>query len=307
MYQEMYDLPFRASDYEPSEGFTPVPAGDYQVMVVDANIDLTRNQESHLFKVTYQVTEGEFVNRKLWSQHNIDHRNPEAQNIARREVSALAHAINRPDAERMQDYLHGRCQVSVVIRQDEGYDPKNVIKGWKTVDGQKPKRRAEFRNDDTGQERHRPVPGTAETGAAAGLEGQTPAQARAWERPQGEPVTARTASNQPPARAVPNLPDGEKLTGTETTGKAYKTESTSIDSEIQRRERIQDLSREALGIPESTDNDQEVYRMALESIQNSRTLAELKQTGKDLEDKVHPDLAGELRQHFMDRMMILDE
>ena len=306
-HEDLYDLPFRASDYEPAEGLVPVPNGDYQVIVNDAEICRTRNGVGHLFKVTYQITEGEHVNRKLWSQHNIDNPSEEAQRIARCEVSALAHAINRPDAERMQDYLHGRCQVAVVIQEDAGYAPKNVVKGWKTVDGEKPKRRAEFRGERAGQERHRPVPGAPEAGTETGMEGQIQAPPRPFERAQGEPVTARTDSHPPSARTATGRPDGEELAGTESTHTKHPQETSTPEDESQRRERIQDLSRDGLGIPELTDKDREVYQVALESIQNSRTLTELRQTGKDLKGKVHPDLAGELRQHFMDRMMTLDE
>lgn len=109
---------------------------------------------------------------------------------------------------------------------------------------------------------------------------------------QGESVTVRTESDQPPARIDTDLPDGEKLTGTESTKQRIQTENTTEVDKDSTADRIRKKLHEQKQVPvsEPNDADRETLQVAVDSMTSCRTLGELDQCGEDLQGMIHPDL-----------------
>ena len=125
----MAQLGFNAGDYDPADDFSPIPAGEYVVMMTEAVVDYT-SKGGQLVKLTYTVMDGEFQGRKFWSNHNIVNSNPKAEEIGRKEISRIAHAIGQPKLSDTDQLLNQVVRVTVIIKQDAGYAPKNEVKKW---------------------------------------------------------------------------------------------------------------------------------------------------------------------------------
>ena len=80
--------------------------------------------------------EGQHESRKLWSQHNIVNSSPKAEEIGRKELSRIAHAIGRPMINDTEQLLNQVVRIRIVIKNDPGYGPKNEVKKWINVGGQ---------------------------------------------------------------------------------------------------------------------------------------------------------------------------
>ena len=119
----------------------------------------------------------------------------------------------------------------------------------------------------------------------------------------GETVTVRTESDQPSARAATDHPEGKSLTGTEKTPDNTHTEDTdTIDVAQDHTERIQNILRQNHQVPvaEPTEEDVEVLKMAIDSLQSCRTLEELKQCANNLKAYLHPELAKKARTVYLE-------
>ena len=125
----MAQLGFNAGDYDPADDFAPLPAGEYVVMITEGAVDYT-SKGGQMVKLTYTVMDGEFQGRKLWSNHNIVNNSPKAEEIARKEISRIAHAIGQPKLSDTDQLLNQVVRVTAIVKQDVGYNPKNEIKKW---------------------------------------------------------------------------------------------------------------------------------------------------------------------------------
>lgn len=131
----MAQLGFNAGDYDPTDEFEPLPPGEYLTMVTEASLENTKTG-GRMVKLTYTIMEGQYESRKLWSQHNIENRSPRAEEIGRKELSRIAHAIGQPMISDTDQLLNQVVRIRVVIKNDPGYGPKNEVKKWINVGGQ---------------------------------------------------------------------------------------------------------------------------------------------------------------------------
>ena len=131
----MAQLGFNADDYDPADDFEPLPAGDYLTMITESSLENTKSG-GQMVKLTYTVMEGAFEGRKLWSQHNIINSSPKAEEIGRKEISRIAHAIGQPRINDTEQLLQQVVRITIVLKNDPGYGPKNEVKKWINVGGQ---------------------------------------------------------------------------------------------------------------------------------------------------------------------------
>lgn len=123
---------------EPSNDFSPIPPGTYAMEVIESDIAETKNGRGILLKLTLRVTEGEFENRRVWSQLNIRHENQQAQEIGQRQLSDLSRACGFTANPSDSEDFHGiPIKVSVKIgKAQEGYEPRNEVSRFIAADQQ---------------------------------------------------------------------------------------------------------------------------------------------------------------------------
>ena len=79
---------FNADDVEPTQGYSPLPAGEYEFVVVEQTIKLSKSGSNYL-SVVYEVVEPvDYAGRKHFENLNLWHNNPEVVEIAQRSLSA---------------------------------------------------------------------------------------------------------------------------------------------------------------------------------------------------------------------------
>ena len=128
-------LNFDASQVQPNEGgLDPVPAGWYNVNLIESDIAPTKDGAGRLLNLKFTILDGQFANRKIYNRLNIVNANPTAQEIARGQLSALCHAcgvIQVADSAQ----LHGiplKVRVKITPAKD-GYEAKNEITAFKNI------------------------------------------------------------------------------------------------------------------------------------------------------------------------------
>jgi hypothetical protein len=132
----MTELNFDANTVDPMGKFTPIPMDDYLAIITDSEMKDTKKGDGKYLLLTYEIADGEFKGRKIFETLNLVNSNQTAVEIAQRALSAVCRATGvlhpKDSAE-----LHGKpLVISVGIRAgSNGFDEKNIIKGYSRVDG----------------------------------------------------------------------------------------------------------------------------------------------------------------------------
>jgi hypothetical protein len=135
----MSKLLFDASKVAPATPFEPVPAGWYPVVIDKSEVKPVKPPGSGKYiKIECVIIDGEYKNRRIFAQLNIENKSAQAQEIGQQQFSALCHATGVIRLNDTQE-LHGKpFQIKVSVKADEGYEPKNDVKGFKAVEGGAP-------------------------------------------------------------------------------------------------------------------------------------------------------------------------
>lgn len=129
-------LQFDSTEVDPAKPFEVLPKDKYQVIISDTEMKDTKSGTGQYLQCEYTIVDGEYQGRKLWSRHNLVNPNKTAEEIARRELSAICHAVGVLKVNDSAE-LHDRplmIEVSIGKNKDTG-DATNEIKGWSALEG----------------------------------------------------------------------------------------------------------------------------------------------------------------------------
>lgn len=129
---------FDANQVTPQAPFEVLPPDAYCVQIVRSEMRATKSGDGQYLELEMDVLDGPFLGRKLWDRLNLINRNPQATEIARRQLSAICHAIGVLEVSDSEQ-LHGRPFVAVVKveeRKDRPGEMSNRISGYKAINHQ---------------------------------------------------------------------------------------------------------------------------------------------------------------------------
>ena len=127
------DFQFNAEEYEPLDGFEPIPAGEYTASVVSSQIKPSKNGRGTYLELVWEVLDGECQGHRVWHRIMITHPSEKCVAMGRRKLSSVCHAV---DVMQLNDSseLHGiPTKIRVVVKEEVGYDPTNEVAGFPEV------------------------------------------------------------------------------------------------------------------------------------------------------------------------------
>jgi len=121
---------FDASQVEPTS-FDPLPAGKYLAVITESEMRPTKKGAGQFLNLTFEIVEGEYRGRKVWARLNLKNPNPQAEQIARGQLSAICRAVGvmAPKDSLELHNLPLVVTVKVKKREDTG-DLQNEISGY---------------------------------------------------------------------------------------------------------------------------------------------------------------------------------
>lgn len=122
---------FNAHNIEPNADFDPIPAGKYLAVITDSGMKPTKNGNGRYLELTFQVIDGPYKGRLLWSRLNLENPSDQAVQIARGELSAICRAVGVMQPKDSVEIHNLPLVVNVKCknREDTG-DIVNEIKGY---------------------------------------------------------------------------------------------------------------------------------------------------------------------------------
>ena len=126
---------FNATEVTPTTGFEPIPKGKYNAVIVESDEKATRSGSGSYLEFTYEIIDGEYKGRKLWSRHNVRNQNQKAVEIARKEVSAICHAVGTLQIKYTEDLHNKPLVINVSTTRNETGEITNEIRGFEAAGG----------------------------------------------------------------------------------------------------------------------------------------------------------------------------
>ena len=126
---------FDARTVDPVTSFEPIAAGKYVAVITDSQMKSTKNGDGKYLELTFEVVEGQYKGRKLWSRLNLENPSEQAVQIARGELSAICRAVGvmKPVDSAELHNLPLCIKVACKKRDDTG-EITNEIKAYKNKD-----------------------------------------------------------------------------------------------------------------------------------------------------------------------------
>jgi hypothetical protein len=129
-------LNFNANTVAPDAGSQdPLPNGWYNVVMIESEMQPTKSADgSFRLAITFQVVDGQFAKRKLYEGLNLKNSNAMAQEIAYKQLSAIAHAVGVMQVDDSSQLHNIPLKVKVKIKPAVGqYDAGNAISAYKHI------------------------------------------------------------------------------------------------------------------------------------------------------------------------------
>ncbi len=126
---------FNANEVDPNFAFEAIPAGKYMAIITESEEKPTKSGGGQYLQFTFQIIEGEYKGRLIWSRLNLDNPNATTVKIARAELSAICRAVGVP-APKDSVELHN-IPLVITVGQKKRSDTRemgNVIKGYAKKD-----------------------------------------------------------------------------------------------------------------------------------------------------------------------------
>jgi hypothetical protein len=138
----MGNLNFDASEVAPfTDNFEPIPANWYQMQVVEAEMTLGKSPDAgEMLKLQLQVdaeAHMKYAGRRVFSYLCINHKGNSVRNIARRQLSSIAHALGEKVLDDTDQLVGQMLLVRLKVRPAaNGYDASNDAAGYAAIDSE---------------------------------------------------------------------------------------------------------------------------------------------------------------------------
>ena len=127
----MATLNFNANEVEPNKGIDPIPAGKYNAVITESEMKPTKSGNGQYLELMFEVIDGEYKGRKVWSRLNLDNPNAQAVQIARGDLSAICRAVNVIQPQDSVELHDLPLVITVRCRKNkETGEISNEIKGY---------------------------------------------------------------------------------------------------------------------------------------------------------------------------------
>ena len=130
----MSTINFNAEAVEPSVPFEAIPAGKYTAIITDSDLKETRSGTGRYLQLEFEITEGEYSGRKLWSRLNIENPNPDAVRFARADLAAICRAVGVLHPGDSVELHNLPLRITVRCRRNQDDEIVNEVKSYEAVE-----------------------------------------------------------------------------------------------------------------------------------------------------------------------------
>lgn len=120
---------------EQQNDFSPLPEGWYNAVINKAEIRDTKDKTGQYVAVRYDIIGPTHQGRVVFGNINIKNKSTQAEEIGRQALGSIMRAIGLSRVDDTDQLIGGSLQIKLSIRTQEGYEPTNDVRGYKSVEG----------------------------------------------------------------------------------------------------------------------------------------------------------------------------
>ena len=122
---------FDANQIEPTSDFEALPAGKYVAMITESELKPTKSGAGNYLQLTFEILEGPYKGRIIWSRLNLNNPNATTVQIAQRELSSICRAVGVMTPGDSVELHNLPLEIIVKCKKrDDNGDVTNEIKGY---------------------------------------------------------------------------------------------------------------------------------------------------------------------------------
>lgn len=131
-------LHFDATQVAPSTGAADaIPAGWYNAAIDASEMKPTRDGLGAYLELAFKVLDGQYAGRKVFTRLNLRNQNAQAQEIAMKDLSAIAHATGVLQVADSTQLHNIPIKIKVKVRPADGqYEAGNEISAYRNINDQ---------------------------------------------------------------------------------------------------------------------------------------------------------------------------
>ena len=118
--------------------FEPIPDGWYPVQVKSCEIKKNAEKGSEYLNFGFTVTGDNFAGRMVFGTITLRNRNETAEKIGAQQLGEIMGAVGLASVRNTDQFIGLTLDIKVKTEKSEGYDPKNVVKGYRASVGSIP-------------------------------------------------------------------------------------------------------------------------------------------------------------------------
>lgn len=124
---------FDASTVPDMMEFSAVPEGQYIVIITNSEMKPTKTGTGSYLNITFDILDGPYKGRKLWSRLNLNNPNSTAVDIARRELGAICRAVGVTKPTDSAELHNKPLLVTVAVEINDRKQETNTIKKYEAA------------------------------------------------------------------------------------------------------------------------------------------------------------------------------
>jgi hypothetical protein len=130
MNDDLFFLNDELESVEMNTSYEPLPAGNYDVVVVGSEVKENNNRNGSYLQLTLEVVAPRFQGRKIWERLNYKNPNPQAEEIGKRTLKTIMALCGIPKIQSADQFLGHTLpvQVSVKARKDKPDEFENQLR-----------------------------------------------------------------------------------------------------------------------------------------------------------------------------------
>lgn len=129
---DIASLGFDANAVQPNDSFDPLPAGEYDAVIVASERKKTNAGSGEYIKLQLQILNGQYQNRRLFDNLNLWNQNDKAVQIARGTLSSICRAVGVLTPKDTAELHNKPLRIKVTVKESAEYGLQNEIKGYKS-------------------------------------------------------------------------------------------------------------------------------------------------------------------------------
>lgn len=133
-------ISFDHTEVDTTDSFEPIPAGEYTVEVVETDVKPTKSGDGTYVALQLRVVDGEFENRRIYTNINYINPNPKADGIGKRQLAMLCSAVGlKKPLEDANELCNVPVKAVVLVEPaKDNYGPRNSVRAYKPLNGVSP-------------------------------------------------------------------------------------------------------------------------------------------------------------------------